>query len=248
MSGTGFGNPLTIYRGLSGPPGPKPRKSLKKVSRGRSPGTPRESGKSLEKVWRVLFETFSRLSRLFPDFFQTLGGSLFSDFFVVSGPEGPRDPCKWSTGSQDWVGSKCCLCVFRVIPYVGVQETVLLVNHAFARGTPAIFVIFVVSRGLSSKALVLLFKMQLCHFLAVFVKNPPLFGGTKARFTKSTISWTPIMGRKTPERNLQNSGKQSRKHHMYVFFLQRFLSLPTHPGATPKFPFLEIWFKLQVQT
>ena len=30
---------------------------------------------------------------------------------------------------------------------VGVQETVLLVNHALARGTPAIFVIFVVSRG-----------------------------------------------------------------------------------------------------
>ena len=29
---------------------------------------------------------------------------------------------------------------------------------------------------------------------AVFVKNPLLFGGTKARFTKSTVSWTPIIG------------------------------------------------------
>ena len=41
---------------------------------------------------------------------------------------------------------------------------VLLVNHAFARGTPAIFVIFVVSRDLSSKALVLLVRMQIRHF------------------------------------------------------------------------------------
>ena len=46
------------------------------------------------------------------------------------------------------------------IPYrslfSGNKKTVPLVNHAFARGTPAIFVIFVVSRGLSSKTLVLL--------------------------------------------------------------------------------------------
>ena len=103
-----FGNPLTIYRGLSGPPGPKPRKSLEKVSRGLRPGDPRESGKSLGKVFRDLFETFSRLSRLFRDLFQTLGGSrgrrpretffrLFRGFGPVSGP---GDPCKWSTGSQ----------------------------------------------------------------------------------------------------------------------------------------------------
>ena len=45
-------NPLTIYRGLSGPPGPKPRENLKKP--------PGASG---------LFETFSRLSRHFRDFF-----------------------------------------------------------------------------------------------------------------------------------------------------------------------------------
>ena len=48
------GNPLTIYRGLSGTPGPKPRKSLKKVSR---------SKKS--------FGTFSRLFLDSPDFFET---------------------------------------------------------------------------------------------------------------------------------------------------------------------------------
>ena len=64
---------------------------------------------------------------------------------------------------------------------IGVQETVLLVNHALARGTPAIFVIFVVSRGSSSKALVLLVRMQIRHFRH-FRQNPPFSGGTKARF------------------------------------------------------------------
>ena len=71
----------------------------------------------------------------------------------------------------------------------GVQETVLLVNHAFARGTPAIFV---VSRGLSSKAFVVLVRMQIRHFRR-FRQKPPRFGGTKARFTKSSVSWTPIL-------------------------------------------------------
>ena len=38
------------------------------------------------------------------------------------------------------------------------------------------------------------FYLLECKFVifAVFVKNPLLFGGTKARFTKSTVSWTPI--------------------------------------------------------
>ena len=98
---------MTIYRGLSGPPGPKPQKSLKKSLPGPpAPGPPKslekvskksgESGKSLEKVPKDFFETFSRLSGK-----RASGpGRLFSDFFGVSGPEGPRDPCKWSTGSQ----------------------------------------------------------------------------------------------------------------------------------------------------
>ena len=72
----------------------------------------------------------------------------------------------------------------------GVQETVLLVNHALARGTPAIFVIFVVSRGSSSKALVLLVRMQIRHFRH-FCQKPFFSGGTKARFTKSTVFGTP---------------------------------------------------------
>ena len=66
-----------------------------------------------------------------------------------------------------------------------------LVNHAFARGTPAIFVIFVVPRGLSSKTHVSLVRAQIRHFRR-FRQKPPLFGGTKAQFTKSTVSCTLI--------------------------------------------------------
>ena len=45
---TRIGNPLTIYRGLSGPPGPKPRKSLKKKSpRPSGAGPPESQGKFL---------------------------------------------------------------------------------------------------------------------------------------------------------------------------------------------------------
>ena len=92
-----FWNPLTIYRGLSGSPGPKPPKSLKKVSRGLRPRDPprvwkkfRKSLESLEKVSRRSRKTFSR---------------LFPDSRGVPGPEAPgfrarRDSCKWSTGSQ----------------------------------------------------------------------------------------------------------------------------------------------------
>ena len=69
-----------------------------------------------------------------------------------------------------------------------------LVNHAFARVPPAIFVIFVVfSRGLSSKALVLLVRMQIRHFRRFRQKNKkPVFRGTKARFTKGTVFGTLI--------------------------------------------------------
>ena len=68
--------------------------------------------------------------------------------------------------------------VFSYSGKVGVQETVFLVNHAFARGTPVIFVIFVVSRGLSSKTLVSLVRMQIRHFRR-FRQKPPLFGRDK---------------------------------------------------------------------
>ena len=74
--------PVGHLQGLSGPPGPKPRKNLKKVSRGLRPRGPpeslekvskksRESGKSLEKVSRVWKKSRkgpeNTFSRLLPD-------------------------------------------------------------------------------------------------------------------------------------------------------------------------------------
>ena len=57
---------------------------------------PRESGKSLEKVFRDLFETFFQtlqtFSRLLPDSGGVPGLRLFSDFFGVSGPEARETP------------------------------------------------------------------------------------------------------------------------------------------------------------
>ena len=79
------GNPLAIYRGLSG--ARNPEKVLKKSPGASDPGTPRECGKSLEKVFRDLFETFSRLpgtfSRLFPDSRGVPGRRPRSDFFLT---------------------------------------------------------------------------------------------------------------------------------------------------------------------
>ena len=103
-----------------------------------------------------------------------------------SGPNGSWKNCSGSPGFWFWFRSwaflptgsqkrcfsqKRCLCP---LPKRGVQETVLLVNHALAHGTPAIFVVFVVSRGSSSKPLVLLVRMQIRH-LRHFRQNPPLF-------------------------------------------------------------------------
>ena len=75
-----IGNALAIYRGLSGLRARESGKSLKKVSRGLWPRGPRD-----------FFQTFSRLS-----------GRLSPDFFWVSRPESPRDPCKWPTRSQGY--------------------------------------------------------------------------------------------------------------------------------------------------
>ena len=96
---------MAIYRGLSGPPRPKPRKSLPGPP---AAGPPESLAKVSKKSFQHLFKTCSRLSRLFPDFFQTLGGPrgrsperLF--FLIFSGfraRRGPRDPCSWSAGSQ----------------------------------------------------------------------------------------------------------------------------------------------------
>ena len=70
--------------------------------------------------------------------------------------------------------------------FVREQKTVLLVNHAFARGTPAIFVIFVVSRGLRSKALVSLVRTQICHF-RLFPQKPPFLAGQKHGLPKAPL-------------------------------------------------------------
>ena len=85
-------NPPASYRSLSGPPGLKSPKSLKRVSRGLWPRGPQKSGKSLEKVpnrhFRDFFQTFRTFSRLFPDCLGPRGRRpretffrLFSDFF-----------------------------------------------------------------------------------------------------------------------------------------------------------------------
>ena len=90
-----FANPPTSYRSLSGPPGPKSPKSLKKSL----PGPPALGS---QKVWKKSRkspeQTFSRLFGLFRDFFQTFGdpraggpGRLFSDL---------RDSCSSREGSQ----------------------------------------------------------------------------------------------------------------------------------------------------
>ena len=61
-----------------------------------------------------------------------------------------------------------------------------LVNHAFARVTPATFVIFVVFTGLSSKTLVLQVRTRIRHFRR-FRQNTLFMQGAEARFTKGTI-------------------------------------------------------------
>ena len=74
-------------------------------------------------------------------------------------------------------------------PHVlGVQETVLLVNHALARGTPAIFVIFVVKQGVRSANP--LFYWLECRFVifAIFVKNPLFLAGQKHGLPKAPFS------------------------------------------------------------
>ena len=72
----------------------------------------------------------------------------------------------------------------------GSQKTTPLVKHAFARVTPAIFVIFVDSRGLSSKAPVLMVRTQIHHFRR-FHRKPPLFGGGQRHGLPKAPFWDP---------------------------------------------------------
>ena len=62
-----------------------------------------------------------------------------------------------------------------------------LVNHAFARGTPAILVISAVSQGLSSKALVLVWLERKFVISAVFVKNPVVLAGQRHGLPKAPL-------------------------------------------------------------
>ena len=88
------------YRGLSGPSGPKCRKSLENVSRGLRPRNPEKSPKSLGNSPKRLFRhTLWRLSGLFPRLFGDFSGSrgrrpreTFSRLFRHLGPEGPERP------------------------------------------------------------------------------------------------------------------------------------------------------------
>ena len=106
-----IGNQPAPYRGLSGPPGPKCRKSLENVSRDLRPRAPKKSPKSPGTLQKHSPDTFRRLSGDLPDcprdFFETFGGlgagglgRHFRDFFGISGAEGPRDLCKGRAGSQ----------------------------------------------------------------------------------------------------------------------------------------------------
>ena len=91
-----LGNQPAPYRGLSGPPGPKCRKSLENLSQGLRPGTPKKSPKSPEKVQKHSPDTFGRLSPgLFGDFFGSPDRrprETFSRLFRHFGPEGPERP------------------------------------------------------------------------------------------------------------------------------------------------------------
>ena len=103
--GSRIGSQPAPYRGLSGP---RCRKSFENLSRGLRPVDPKTSpkslGDSLGSLRRVSGECFWTFSGLFGDFFgvQQAGGPgrHFQDFFGISGPEGPRDPCKRRAGSQ----------------------------------------------------------------------------------------------------------------------------------------------------
>ena len=64
-----------------------------------------------------------------------------------------------------------------------------MANHAFARVTLAVFVIFVVSTGPEKQNPCLLGRFQIRHFCR-FRRNP-LLAGAKARFTKSPVFVTP---------------------------------------------------------
>ena len=78
----GIANPPVSYRSLSGPPGPKSEKNLKKSPRAGGPRAPKRLEKVSKKSRTDILETFSRLSDLF---------ETFSRLFGAPGPEAPGD-------------------------------------------------------------------------------------------------------------------------------------------------------------
>ena len=105
LDATGY-DPNGHLQESPGRPGPKSPKSLKKVSPGLPARSVQKESKSLKKVSeKSLFDTFLRHfdSTLFETFWTLRAGRpgetflrLFGDF----GPGGPRDSCKWPSGSQ----------------------------------------------------------------------------------------------------------------------------------------------------
>ena len=79
----GIGNPLAIYRGLSGPRPPKPPKKSEEISRGLRPRGPlrvwKKSRKSFSGTFSRLFQTLETFSRLS----EGLGPEGVGDFFQI---------------------------------------------------------------------------------------------------------------------------------------------------------------------
>ena len=91
-----FKNPLTIYRGLSGPPGPKtPKKSENSLLGPPAPGLWKKSGRSLSGPFRDFLQTLQTFSRLFPDSRGVRGRRPRETFLRLFGglaPGGPERP------------------------------------------------------------------------------------------------------------------------------------------------------------
>ena len=102
-------NPLATYRGLSAPPGPKPQKSLKKVSRGLQPRGPPKVWKKSGKSLKSLEKSRKGPEKTFRDFFQTLGGPRarrpWETFFQTF--SGSLRPSKWPREDKSCTGRSC---------------------------------------------------------------------------------------------------------------------------------------------
>ena len=68
--------------------------------------------------------------------------------------------------------------------------------------TPAIFVAFVVFTGSEQESPWLYWLERKFIIFAFFVKTPLSWQGTKARFTKGTVFWTPILASASQNRLL----------------------------------------------